>query len=632
MKKKLLISPLILVACSDLLPNENTTMAQGKQPIDRNVVVELADLSSADLYDNTVLLRKKNTFNPDLVRHKNLQQTGAIPNLNVETISVPNGVDIIDFIEDLRASDQYEFVEPNLIRQLDTHIISANEAIYSPGQSSAASINDPYAYLQWHMETMQVSQMGTDAQGDSVTVAVLDTGVNLQGTDTPINMVEGYDYIDNDSDPSDFHGHGTHVAGTIAQATNNSLGVRGVAPNASIIPVKVLSDDGFGGSLSIANGITYAVDRGADIINMSLVSSQSTSVESSAVSYALNNGVVIVAATGNEGHNNTIYFPAAYEGVIAVGSVGLDNIVTAYSNKGPEMDFTAPGGDFFDDLNGDGYSDGVLQETINAGAFNFYFYEGTSMASPHAAGAYAALMSAGFEAEEITEAFQNSSMDMGSSGWDKDYGYGVIQLKDAYDYLQSMTVSQPLELLAFEARYHSRDNRIEVHHFNPEAVSSILCAVQLNGQEHCVELLSNPNHAEQYNSISNVDLTNGFSFTLMDSAGSSTEFGPFSISSTDYNWTDEISCSAQVQLFNLQASSNSERLQINFTTSENLRVDLCGERNHGTIACQSDWYDGNGELSLWNASSDVNITLRNEQGCTRGIGGLPDFIGALPER
>jgi subtilisin family serine protease len=628
MYKTLFVLPIFTTACSSILTSQDNVTYQ-KQSIEIDSVTDIEGLSLADLYDNTVLIQKKDNFDPSKVPHQNINITGKIPQLNVEQVSVPVGEDIFDFIEKLRKSDQFHFVEPNIIRQLDTHVLASSEAVTIAG-AGTATVNDPYAYLQWHMSTMQVTLMGHDSQGDNIVVAVLDTGVSLDGLDTPSNMLVGYDFIDNDNNPSDFHGHGTHVAGTIAQATNNNVGLRGVAPNCSIMPVKVLDDDGFGGSHSIANGITFAVDNGADIINLSLVSSQSTSIESTAISYALANDVLVVAATGNDGLSNTVHYPAAYEGVIAVGSVGLDNIVTGYSNKGPELDFTAPGGDFNDDINQDGYSDGVLQETISAGAFNYYFFEGTSMATPHAAGAYAALMSSGYTASEITDAFVNTSLDMGNSGWDKDYGFGVIQLKDALDYLDANAVILPLDLDAFEVRYQPRHNKIEVHHYNPDAVSSILCTTGADGQYHCVERPSNPNYAEQYNVITNANPAS-FTFELVDADGTHTEFGPFSVDTEETNWQNEIICNAPLQLFNLEAATNADHTRINYTTSENLRVTLCGERSNGTTICQQSWGDGDGELTLWNAHDNITITLRNENGCSRNIGGLPDFISVLPQ-
>ena len=148
-------------------------------------------------------------------------------------------------------------------------------------------------------------------------------------------------------------------------------------------------------------------------------------------------------------------------------------------------------------------------------------------------------------------------MDMGASGWDKNYGFGVLQLKDAFDYLEANAVVTPLELLAFEVRYKARNNSIEIHHYNSEAVSSILCSTNANAQHHCVERPSNPNHNEQFNVIIDAD-PSSFTFELVDSDGNHTEFGPFSVTSNDYLWQNEIACTAPLQLFNLEAAQTSD--------------------------------------------------------------------------
>ena len=625
---QVLLPLLFNVSCQQHQPEGNSATHQ-KVPIDVNVSIELSSLSIEDIDPHTVLVRKNSFFRPDLVPYSNLVVVNSIDRLRIEQIEVPNQVDTIEFIEDLRGCGQYEFVEPNLKRRLDVRRTSSQSAGAAPMVSGTASTNDPYAFLQWHMTNFQVDRLSQDAQGSAITVAVLDTGVSVNGYDTPDNMTAGYDFIDNDSDPSDFHGHGTHVAGTVAQATNNNVGARGVAPNSIIMPVKVLDDDGFGYSYQIADGITFAVDRGADVINMSLGSPQSTAVESSAVAYAISNGVAVIAATGNEGNSNTILFPAAYDGVVSVGSVGLDNIVTAYSNKGPEMMFTAPGGDFYDDYNADGYVDGILQETINGGVFNYYFYEGTSMAAPHVAGGYAALMSAGFTATQVTDAFINTAIDMGSTGWDKDYGYGVVQARDAYEYLQTSAAQPELELLALEAKYQPKTGQLHIQHFNSDAAASIVCGTRQDGSQHCSERSSNPNQVAQQNSVLDVSATN-FTLTLIDSSGVETDFGPFSIQEDSLLWQNVITCSTFATVSNIEANTIQNVLQVAFTTTENLRVALCGSRSLGETTCQYDWVNGSGSLSLWNISGNATLSVTDEQGCSQNLGPLPDFIQVLP--
>ena len=172
----------------------------------------------------------------------------------------------------------------------------------------------------------------------------------------------------------------------IAQASFNAHGVRGVAPEANILPIKVLGNNGSGSFSNVASGIIYAADQGADVINLSLGAHTTSSTMNAAVQYAHNLCVVVVAATGNDGLDEGVAYPAAHDNVVAVGSVGYGQQPAYYSNGGAHIDIAAPGGDMRFDSNGDGYADGVLQETVVNGQWGYYFYQGTSMATPHGAG------------------------------------------------------------------------------------------------------------------------------------------------------------------------------------------------------------------------------------------------------
>jgi serine protease len=239
-------------------------------------------------------------------------------------------------------------------------------------------------------------------------------------------MVAGYDFIGRDSDPTDENGHGTHVAGTISQATNNAKGCVGVAPDAEIMPLRVLDADGYGDAYSTAQAIVYAADNGADVINMSLGSNYTTSTEKKAIDYAVSKGVVIVAASGNE-YATSISYPAAYSSVIAVGAARYDGTASAYSNGGTGLDVLAPGGDLEVDQNKDGYADGILQETVISGSRTYEFFEGTSMASPHVAGIAALLLAEGAKPGDVPGLLTSTAKDVGSSGWDSRSGYGLVQ-------------------------------------------------------------------------------------------------------------------------------------------------------------------------------------------------------------
>jgi subtilisin family serine protease len=344
----------------------------------------------------------------------------------------------------LEADPRVELVEPNAIGWLD----------FVPNDQN-------YSY-QWHLPQVQMPQAWDLADGAGVTVAIIDTGVayeNYGGFKQAPDLacrtfVHPYDFVNNDSHANDDQGHGTHVTGTVAQCTNNGFtgsGVAGVAFGAKIMPVKVCSAAGQCYASVVANGIVWATNNGADVINLSLGGSY-TSTEKSAIDYALAHDVVVVAAAGNGGLDEigdpVLNCPACYPGVIAVGATDFRNFRTPYSNygtgvSGHTLDLVAPGGDVYRDDNHDGEPDGVLQETYTAYCIpggNFVTFAacwsiGTSMAAPHVAGAAAILLSANpsLTRTQVASCLTSTALDLGAAGYDLEYGYGLIQVRDAID-------------------------------------------------------------------------------------------------------------------------------------------------------------------------------------------------------
>ena len=253
---------------------------------------------------------------------------------------------------------------------------------------------------------------------------------DLAGT----SFVAGYDFVNNDSHPNDDEGHGTHVTGTIAQTTNNNLGVAGIAFNPSIMPVKVLGADGSGTYDMVANGIIYAVDNWADIISMSLGGSSSSTTLENAVNYAYSNGVTVIAACGNRdgelGYTGGCDYPAAYSNVTSVGATQYNETKAPYSSYGSTLDLVAPGGNIGVDQNNDGYGDGVLQQTFGDTPvdWSYWFYQGTSMSTPHVSGVAALLLAqdSSLTPDDIRNVLQSTAEDLGEVGWDQYYGHGLV--------------------------------------------------------------------------------------------------------------------------------------------------------------------------------------------------------------
>lgn len=285
--------------------------------------------------------------------------------------------------------------------------------------------NDPMFPRQWDMQDtgygIGLPTARRRATGLGVVVAIIDTGVRQTLPDlAATSFLPGYNAIRPDALPRDDNGHGSHVCGTIAQSTDNRVGVAGIAPAARILPIKVLDSHGTGTNYTIAVGIRWATEHGANVINMSLggVSSQTLK---DAVQFASGRGVTLCCAAGNRGTNGLLY-PAAYPETISVGAIEWTGQRASFSQYGPALTLVAPGVD-------------ILQNTFDPRDGHAYYgtWSGTSMACPHVTGAVALLLqlNPGMTPADVKARLTGTARDLGVPGKDVYYGAGLLDLKAA---------------------------------------------------------------------------------------------------------------------------------------------------------------------------------------------------------
>lgn len=346
-------------------------------------------------------------------------------------------------MRDLAQDPCVESVEPNYLYQCSDDTFSGGATLEAQASATAANTpNDPLYKYQWNMDMIGAPRAWTWSTGKGAVVAVVDTGVAWKAQDNAVAMedlaqttiVPGYDFVKHNDLGLDDNCHGTHVAGTIAQSTNNNLGVAGVAHGAGIMPVKVLSAHGSGTLSDICDGIRFAADHHASVINMSLGGSMPASTLERAVRYAYNRGTFVVCAAGNEGKPRVSY-PAGYPQSFAVSALDSAGKLSWYSNHGPNVDVAAPGGDTRSDLNGDGMVDGVVQNTIavmDPSRQGYFAFQGTSMACPHVAGVAALVAAQGVtNPAAIAKVICSTATSRGREGRQAGYGAGVVNAQAA---------------------------------------------------------------------------------------------------------------------------------------------------------------------------------------------------------
>jgi len=326
-------------------------------------------------------------------------------------------------ITTIEKDNRIEYIEPHFI-------YLTNEVTKKPTSNQHSFIPNDRLYLdyQWNLPTIYTSEAWAFSKGKSnVVVAVIDTGVDLNHPEFQGKLVKGYNIVNPNKPPLDDDGHGTHVTGIIAANTNNGQGIAGITWYNKIMPVKVLDQSGAGTLFDVAQGIIWATDHGANIINLSLGNYAESKYLHDAIQYAYSKNVVLIAATGND-NTSQLGYPASYPEVIGVSAIDPNQQRAEFSNYGDDVDVVAPGVNIASTYPNNQYA----------------ALSGTSMASPHVA-ALAALIKSNdpdLSNKDIMKIITETATDLGSNGRDAYFGNGEINIEKAVELSNQMKQKQ----------------------------------------------------------------------------------------------------------------------------------------------------------------------------------------------
>jgi len=374
------------------------------------------------------------------------EKKGILKKLGVDVVKIKPGNSIQGALNKYKNRSDVLYAEPVYIWEI----------LLLPDEYSTESA---LASRQWNLANISAPGGWAVESGSGAIIAVIDTGIDINHPELKDNLwvnpspervydpdgyairydTYGWNFVSDNNNPDDDHGHGTHCAGIAGAEAGSAMEIVGVAWHNKLMAVKVMYPKGDGASGEtddIAAGIIYAADMGADVISMSIGSEGPSEIIKDAVDYAYGKGAVLVAASGNGGVDQIgdpqVNYPAAYEHVIAVGAADSADERPSFSNYGGELDFTAPGVEIYSTLAGGTYGD----------------MSGTSMACPHAAGLASLVISfwnrgtnPGWTPEQVKNVILTNCDDIGSAGWDRYTGYGRINMQSTLEYVDSGLVS-----------------------------------------------------------------------------------------------------------------------------------------------------------------------------------------------
>lgn len=339
-----------------------------------------------------------------------VQLRAGVPDDRAKEIYRGQGAALIDRVPQIRThvirvpAPALEKVQTALARRPEFKFVERNR-LYP----SEFIPDDPYYSNQWHHPSISDPPAWDLSQGDGITIAILDSGVDPAHPDLAAKLVPGYNFWDNNTDTTDVYGHGTKVAGSAAAAGNNALGVAGVAYDAMIMPIRVTGTDGYATTSALAKGVTWAADHGARVMNMSFAGIAGSSTITSAAQYARSKKAVVVASAGNCGCDDpTPENPY----IISVAATTSTDALASFSSRGVYVDVAAPGSGIYTTARGGGYSS----------------VSGTSFSSPITAGVVALIMAANstLDTAAVEQILLSTADDLGAPGRDTSFGQGLV--------------------------------------------------------------------------------------------------------------------------------------------------------------------------------------------------------------